>query len=59
MKVLRKNQGLTARELAGLLKVDTVEVLRVDNLKLRDVPEPLRGRMLPVLRGDRLDNVPW
>lgn len=59
VKELRKNQGLTARELAGLLRLDTVDVLQVDGLKLKDVPEPLRGRMTPILRGDRMDKIPW
>lgn len=59
VKELRKNQGLTAREVAVMLKVDTVEVLQVDELKLKEVPEPLRSRITPILRGDRMDKIPW
>ncbi|MDI6711221.1 MAG: hypothetical protein QMC81_09595 [Thermoanaerobacterales bacterium] len=59
VKELRKNQGLTAREAAIKLKVDTVDVLKVDNLKLKDVPEPLRSRLTPLLRGDYMNKIPW
>lgn len=59
VKELRKNQGLTAREVATMLRVDTVEVLQVDDRKLKDVPEPLRSRMIPILRGDHMDKIPW
>ncbi len=59
VKELRKNQGLTAREVATMLRVDTVEVLQVDDRKLKDVPEPLRSRIIPILRGDHMDKIPW
>jgi len=48
---LRKNQGLTARELAGLLKVSESLIRKIDLLKLSSVPEPLKSRVEPVLRG--------
>jgi len=59
VKELRKNQGLTAREVAQIAKVDTVDILKVENTKLKDVPEPLRSKITPVLRGDFMDKIPW
>lgn len=59
IKELRKNQSLTAKELADKLKVDTIEILNIDDLKLIDVPEPLKSKLLPILRGDYVDKIPW
>lgn len=59
VKELRKNQGYTAQELALKLKIDTAFVERIDCLKLKDVPEPMRSKVLPILRGDYMDNIPW
>lgn len=59
VKELRKNQGLTARELADKLKLPQVEILRVDEWRLKDVPEPLKSKLLPVLKGDYTDKIPW
>jgi len=59
VKELRKNWGLTASELARRLKLDTVEIMKIDDLKLKDVPEPLKKKITPVLRGDDLDKIPW
>ncbi len=59
IKELRKNQNLTAQELADKLKLDTLDILNIDNLKLRDVPEPLKSNLLPILRGDYIDKIPW
>jgi len=56
---LRKNQGLTAKELADKLKIDTIEILNIDNFKLKDVSEPLKSKLLPILRGDYMDKIPW
>lgn len=56
---LRKNQGLTARELAGLVKVNESLIKKIDHLKFRNVPEPLKSRVEPVLRGEHLDKRPW
>ncbi|MHB8158199.1 MAG: helix-turn-helix domain-containing protein [Desulfocucumaceae bacterium] len=42
VRELRKNRGLTARELAFRLKLDTVDILKIDDLPLKDVPGPLR-----------------
>lgn len=59
VKELRKNEGLTAKELAFRLKLDNIEILKIDNLKLKDVPEPLYSKVLPILRGDDMDKIPW
>ena len=59
VKELRKNQGLTARELAARLRIDTVDILAVDDTRIKDVPEPLRTKLIPVLRGDDTDRMPW
>lgn len=59
VKELRKNQGFTAQELAFKLKVDTVRIMEIDQLKLKDVPEPVKSKILPVLRGDYMDKIPW
>jgi transcriptional regulator with XRE-family HTH domain len=56
---LRKNQGLTVRELAALVKVNESLIKRIDPLKLKSVPEPLKSRVEPVLRGEHLDKRPW
>ena len=59
VKELRKNQGLTARELAQRLKIDTVQIMKIDELLLKDVPEPLQSLITPILRGDDTDKMPW
>lgn len=59
VKELRKNQGLTARELARQLKVDTIDILRIEEVKVRDLPEQLKNKILPILRGDYMDKIPW
>ncbi|MHB9094923.1 MAG: transcriptional regulator [Eubacteriales bacterium] len=59
VKELRKNQGLTAKELAQRLKLDTVTIMKIDELRLKDVPEPLQSKITPVLRGDDTDKMPW
>lgn len=59
VKELRKNKCMTAKELAQKVKVDTVEILKIDELKLKDVPEPLKSLVEPVLTGDDTDKIPW
>ncbi|MEG3070970.1 MAG: transcriptional regulator [Peptococcaceae bacterium] len=51
VKELRKNQGLTARELAQLVKLDTVDILKVDDVKVKDLSEPIKTKIMPILRG--------
>lgn len=59
VKELRKNQGLTARELALKVKVDTAAILRIDDMRLRDVPEPLQSKITPALKGVDPDKMTW
>jgi transcriptional regulator with XRE-family HTH domain len=59
VKELRKNQGLTARELAQILKVDPIDILRIEEVKVRDLPDHLKNKILPILRGDYMDKIPW
>jgi len=59
VKELRKKWGLTTRELAQRVKVENIEILKVDHTKIKDVPEPLRSKITPILRGDDLDKIPW
>jgi DNA-binding XRE family transcriptional regulator len=59
VKELRKNQCLTARELAQQLKVDTIDILKIDDMKLKDLPEPLKTKITPILKGDYMDKIPW
>lgn len=59
VKELRKNQNLTARELADKLKLETADILKIDDLRLKDLPEPLQAKLLPILRGDYMDKLTW
>ena len=59
VKELRKNQNLTAKELADKLRLDTVYIMKIDDLRLRDIEEPLRSKLTPILRGDYMDNMTW
>ena len=59
VKELRKNQYLTAKDLADKLRLDTIDVLNMDNKKLKDIEEPLKSEMIPILRGDYMDKIPW
>lgn len=59
VKELRKNQNLTAKELAQHLRLDPLDILKIDDLKFQDVPEPMQSKLLPILRGDYLDKIPW
>lgn len=59
VKELRKNQNLTAKELADKLKLEAVDILKIDDLRLKDIDEPLRSRLTPILRGDYMDNMTW
>lgn len=59
IKELRKNQGYTAQELAFKIKVDTTSILKIDQMSLKEVPEPIKSKLLPILRGDYMDKIPW
>ncbi|MGI1659829.1 MAG: transcriptional regulator [Desulfitobacterium sp.] len=58
VKELRKNQYLTAKELADKLHIDTIDVLSMDDKRLKDIEEPLKSEMIPILRGDYMDRLP-
>lgn len=59
VKELRKNMGLTAKELAQRVRVETSAINRIDEVKLKEVPAPLRSRITPILKGRDLDKAPW
>ena len=54
VKELRKNQGLTARELADKVKVDTTDILKVDEMRLKDVPESLKEKIIIIRKDDNI-----
>ena len=56
---LRKKWGLTTRELAQRVKVDNIEILKIDKLKIKEVPEHLQRKITPIFRGDDFDKIPW
>lgn len=53
VKELRKKQGLTVRELAASIRINEALIKKTDYLQFKNVPEPLKSRMEPVLRGKR------
>ena len=59
VKELRKNKGLTAAELAMKCKVNSSLIHKIDNMPFKRVPEPLKSRIEPILRGRDLDKMPW
>ncbi len=59
IKELRKNQGYTAQEVAFKLKVNTSDIIKIDDLPLKEVPEPMKSKILPIIRGDYMDKIPW
>lgn len=59
VKQLRMERSYTAKQLADKLRIGTSLILRVDDHKLKDVPEPLKSRLLPFLKGEEDSKVPW
>lgn len=59
VKELRMQRGYTVRELAEKLKISASIISKVDDHKVKHVPEPLKSRLIPVLRGDEDSKVPW
>lgn len=49
---------MTARELARQVKVDTIDILKIDGLKVKDLSEPLKTKIMPILTGDYMDKIP-
>ncbi|MGE4282284.1 MAG: transcriptional regulator [Clostridia bacterium] len=56
---LRKKRMYTAKELAEKLKINTSLILKIDNTKLKDVPEPLKSKLIPFLDGSETNKIPW
>lgn len=59
IKELRKNISLTSKELAVRTKIRPSRLLSMDKMRFKDVPEEIRERLIPIFRGDHLDNYPW
>ena len=59
VKQLRMDRGYTAKELADRLNIGTSLILKVDGYKVKNIPEPLKSKLLPILRGDDDNKVPW
>lgn len=59
IKELRKNAGFTAKELALKIKCETVEIIRLDHLRLKEISREMRNQLIPILRGDQMDKIPW
>jgi hypothetical protein len=55
----RKIPVVASKELALKLRINTSTILKMDDLPLKDVPEPLQSQLLPILRGDHTDKIPW
>jgi ribosome-binding protein aMBF1 (putative translation factor) len=56
---LRRQRGLTARELADRVRCRESLIRSIDGRILQQVPQPLRGRLESALRGDEVDKIPW
>jgi transcriptional regulator with XRE-family HTH domain len=50
VKELRRKKGLTAHELAMRSRLETVDILKIDDTKLKNVPEPLKTKIAPILK---------
>ena len=50
VKELRKNKGLTAQELALSVRVSSSIIRKIDHLQLKNVPEPVKSKIEPVLK---------
>ena len=59
VKQLRMERSYTAKEIADKLRVGTSLILKVEDYKIKNVPEPLKSRLIPILRGDEDTKVPW
>lgn len=59
IKELRKNQSLTAKELALRIKCEPLDIMKIDHLKLKEISKEFQEKLIPIFRGDRYDNIPW
>jgi len=50
VKQLRKAKSYTVRELSELLKVNSSLIQQADNYKIKDVPEPLKSKIIDALK---------
>ncbi|NLM13605.1 MAG: helix-turn-helix transcriptional regulator [Epulopiscium sp.] len=50
IKELRKNKCYTVKELAEKVNLNPSIINRIDALKLKEVPEPVKSKVLPFLR---------
>jgi len=50
---------MTAKELALKVKVDLKVILKIDSMRLKNVPEPLKTRITPALKRNKTDKIPW
>ncbi|HHW67545.1 MAG: hypothetical protein PWP07_108 [Epulopiscium sp.] len=50
VKELRKDKCYTVKELAEKVNLNPSIINKVDSLKLRDVPEPVKSKILPFLK---------
>lgn len=57
IKDLRKDHGLTVQQLADRSAVDKLEIIRIDHLRLKEIKDPTRSKLLHILRGDYMDSV--
>lgn len=55
---ITQNQTHTAQELAFKLQIDTTDIVTTDNLRLKEVPDYMKSKILPILRGDDIDHIP-
>ncbi|WP_244272676.1 transcriptional regulator [Natronincola peptidivorans] len=54
VKELRKSASLTVKELAEKVNWDTVQIQKLDNTKLKDLPEEIKQQLIPIFRQDHL-----
>jgi transcriptional regulator with XRE-family HTH domain len=59
VKQLRKERGYTAKELAEKIGIGTSLIKKADDYKVKNIPEPLKSKLLPILRGDIDNKIPW
>ena len=46
IKYLRKSKGYTSKELANKTNISLSIILKVDNQKLKEIPEPLKTQLI-------------
>lgn len=59
VKELRKGASLTVKELAKKLNWHIREVNKIEELTLRQLPEDVKQKLIPILRQDYLDNITY